>query len=201
MHCRMCSQRLPRPGRLCRECEQELDFARSARPGAGLALASQPDPLLLTEANERVRVPPRPVVVAAAFAVGLSAAAAIYAIHASWSTGKRESVMVDRPVDAGRGRLPPRPARESVVGIETPAIVPVTASAPGAQEPPNGRIAVASPPTRRPFDRVLGLADALDTCAREPVFARIACESKARARYCDGAAASIPQCAEAASRE
>jgi hypothetical protein len=56
-------------------------------------------------------------------------------------------------------------------------------------------------PSHRSFDRVLGLADALDNCAREPLFARLACEARARTRYCDGAAASIPQCADSTSRE
>ena len=34
-HCRMCSQRLTRPGRLCRECERELDRARATAESAG----------------------------------------------------------------------------------------------------------------------------------------------------------------------
>ena len=197
MHCRMCSQRLPRPGRLCRECEQELELARSARPPGGLAQGPRPDELLLIGASPWLRMPSRPVVVVAAFAVGLSAAAAVYAIHASWGTGGAESVMIDRP--AGRARSQQKPARESVVSVE--ALVPVGAAAPDAHDPPNDKIAVVSSPSHHSFDRVLGLADALDNCAREPLFARLACEARARTRYCDGAAASIPQCADSTSRE
>jgi hypothetical protein len=70
----MCSQRLPRPGRLCRECEQELELARSARPQGGFAQGPRPDELLLIGASPWLRMPSRPVVVVAAFAVGLSAA-------------------------------------------------------------------------------------------------------------------------------
>ena len=197
MHCRMCSQRLPRPGRLCRECEQELELARSARPQGGFAQGPRPDELLLIGASPWLRMPSRPVVVAAAFAVGLSAAAAVYAIHASWGTAGAESVMIDRP--AGRARSQQKPARESVVSVE--ALVPVGAAAPDAHDPPNDKIAVVSSPSHHSFDRVLGLADALDNCAREPLFARLACEARARTRYCDGAAASIPQCADSTSRE
>ena len=109
MHCRMCSQRLPRPGRLCRECEQELNLARSARPQGGFAQGPRPDELLLIGASPWLRMPSRPVVVVAAFAVGLSAAAAVYAIHASWGTAGAESVMIDRP--AGRAGSQPKPAR------------------------------------------------------------------------------------------
>ena len=92
MHCRMCSQRLPRPGRLCRECEQELELARLARPQGGLAQGSRPEELLLIGASPWLRMPSRPVVVVAAFAVGLSAAAAIYATHEIGRASSRERV-------------------------------------------------------------------------------------------------------------
>jgi len=39
MHCRMCSQRLPRPGRLCRECEREIDRERAAVEGFAAVVA------------------------------------------------------------------------------------------------------------------------------------------------------------------
>jgi len=100
---------------------------------------------------------------------------------------------------AGRAGSQPKPARESVVSVE--ALVPVGAAAPDAHDPPSDKIAVVSSPSRHSFDRVLGLADALDNCASEPLFARLACEARARTRYCDGAAASIPQCADSTSRE
>ena len=69
MRCRMCSQRLPRPGKLCRECERELDRARlAANTVAGLApLGPAFAPPTIEElpgegasgARFRLRAPPR----------------------------------------------------------------------------------------------------------------------------------------------
>jgi hypothetical protein len=46
------------------------------------------------------------------------------------------------------------------------------------------------------YDRVLAFSDALARCGDATFFARIACEERARTRYCDGAASQLPQCAE-----
>jgi len=64
--------------------------------------------------------------------------------------------------------------------------------------------AVAGPsePAGEGFDRVLGLANALETCSHQPIFARVACEYRARGRYCEEPGASqIPQCADRPPRD
>jgi hypothetical protein len=198
MHCRMCSQRLPRPGRLCRECEQELELAHSARQTAGPVQGTHPDELYLAGLCGWKRFPSRPIVVIAAFVVGVSAAAAVYGLRNSSNAG--ESVMIDR-YHATRVARPPTIAESTPSVPAAPALVRVTVVSPGAQNAIDASVESAAQPEHRTFDRVLGLADALDACAREHYFERLACEVRARARYCEGATATIPQCGQAASRE
>jgi len=198
MHCRMCSQRLPRPGRLCRECEQELELAHSARPLAGPVHGAQPDELYLAGLSSWKRFPSRPIVVVAAFVVGVSAAAAVYGLRTSTNAG--ESVMIDRH-HATRVARPLVTAESTVSAPAAPALVRVMVVSPGAQNAIDAPAESDAQPEHRALDRVLALADALDACGREHYFERLACEARARARYCEGAAATIPQCAQAASRE
>ena len=195
----MCSQRLPRPGRLCRECEQELELAQSARSLAGPVHGTQPDELYLAGLSGWKRFPARLIVVVAAFVVGVSAAAAVYGLRGSSNDGG--SVMIDR-YHGARVARPQASAESAVVSTTaTPALVRVTVVSPGAQKAIDANAEADAQPARHSFDRVLGLADALDACAREHYFERLACEVRARARYCEGAAATIPQCAQAANRE
>jgi len=121
----------------------------------------------------------------------------VYGLRGSSNVG--ESVMFDR-YQAARVKHPPIAA--SVASVPAaPALVRVTVVSPGAQTAIDAGAESVAQPEHRAFDRVLGLADALDTCAREHYFERLACEVRARARYCEGAAATIPQCAQAADRE
>lgn len=221
----MCSQRLPRPGRLCRECEQELNLARSTAKTLGGVLAPDPD------VDESLPMPgvagwaaraPRPTVVVAAFAVGITAALAVYALN-GWP-GARGSVMIDRDLSSVRARAPHRsfaggagdaaaarsadavqrqPARASDAPVAMPiAVTGATAPViPVQRSPHNERVASAASRAPVAYDRVLGLADALDGCALESPFARLACEQRARARYCEGASGRIPQCADPPARE
>lgn len=198
MRCRMCSQRLPRPGRLCRECEQELELAHSARQTGGPVHGTQPDELYLAGLSGWKRFPSRPIVVVAAFVVGVSAAAAVYGLRGSSNAG--ESVMFDR-YHATRVAGAAVTAESAVSVPAAPALVRVTVVSPGARTAIDAGAESVAQPEHRAFDRVLGLADALDACAREHYFERLACEVRARARYCEGATATIPQCAQAANRE
>lgn len=198
MHCRMCSQRLPRPGRLCRECEQELELAHAARQTASPVQGTHPDELYLAGLTGWKRFPSRPIVVVAAFVVGVSAAAAVYGLRGASNAG--ESVMFDRYHAASVAR-PPTIAESAASVPAAPALVRVTVVSPGAQAAIDSGAGSVAQPQHRAFDRVLGLADALDACAREHYFERLACEVRARARYCEGATATIPQCAQAANRE
>ena len=173
MHCRMCSQRLPRPGRLCRECDQEVSFARSrAKAFDGL-----PPPGFDVEGVEpggarwTARVATRPIIIAAAFVAGIAGAGAFYAVGGTPGAFARQSVMIDRDLTLLRPRT-----------VQAPRTAPTM------------RVASATAHTPAAYDRVLGLADALDGCAQQSFFARLACEERARARYCDGAAGRIPEC-------
>src|SRR4029079_3532328 len=101
MQCRMCSQRLTRPGKLCRECDQELARARAAAASAqGLSSVSS-----LIESSEAAseyrlagtsRLGAAPVLVAAAFVVVIGAAIALYSVERSPALGSAASVMIDR---------------------------------------------------------------------------------------------------------
>ena len=96
MQCRMCSQRLTRPGRLCRECECELERARQVGVAAGEPAA----------AGELLDVPAivgggwaapmrAPVaIVATAFAVGIAGAVALHVADTSHVRAPSRSVML-----------------------------------------------------------------------------------------------------------
>lgn len=185
MHCRMCSQRMTGPGRLCRECERELDRARAASASVGDLSSAAPlvdaarmsagDPPGLAE-----RLPSRGTLLVAAFSVGLALAVSFYAARGSHPRAAAESVMIGRDLSNVR----PREIRAPASATPRAGDAPAAASAPVAHR--NGG-----------YDRVLGLADALDTCASETPYARVACEQRARARYCAASGAErIPQCAE-----
>ena len=117
-NCRMCSQRLPRPGRLCRECERELDRARAVAASVDTLSPAMPLVDVARLANEppggwSAQLRSRPTVVVGAFAVGIAAAIAFYVVDlshasapgASWesrarrSTSRGELEMKPRPVD------------------------------------------------------------------------------------------------------
>jgi hypothetical protein len=210
----MCSQRLPRPGRLCRECEQELNLGRSSASTLGGTLSADPDAdarLGLLGAGVRL---PRSTIVVSAFVAGVTLAAAVYALNPWPATRPRGSVMIDRDLSAIPARAPHRSAAGGAAGgmsgdvasrapartDDAPVPVPVvaTASATDVQSSTRDeRAASTASQARVAYDRVLGLANALDGCAPQSPFARLACEQRARARYCEGADGRIPQCTDA----
>jgi len=193
MHCRMCSQRLPRPGRLCRECEQELNLARSTAKTLETVVASAPDVderlPLLGAAGWAARAP-RSTVIVATFAVGITVAAAVYALNGWPGAASGRSVMIDRDLGSVRARAPHRLVAIAATVSTAPVVVPAQ------RNPRNESVASAASPAPVAYDRVLGLANALDGCALESPFARLACEQRARAHYCEGADGRIPQCAD-----
>ena len=168
------------------------------RVPAGPVHGAQPDELYLAGLSGWKRFTSRPIVVVAAFIVGVTAAAAVYGLRASSNAG--ESVMIDR-YHARSVARPPAAAQSAVSVHAAPALVRVTVVSPGAQNANDASAESAGQPEHRVFDRVLGLADALDACAREHYFERLSCEVRARVRYCEGATATIPQCVQAANRE
>ena len=240
-NCRMCSQRLPRPGRLCRECERELDRARAVAASVDTLSPAMPLVDVARLANEppggwSAQLRSRPTVVVGAFAVGIAAAIAFYVVDLSHASAPGASVMIDRDLTNVRPRdrravTPPfqaehapraavtqsLPAEQVVRVTATPrnAVVPVartptmvTAAATTNASPVSAgsqpSITAAAPARAEPasYDRVLGLADALESCSHETLFARVACEHNARTRFCEAAGApQIPQCAERPARE
>jgi hypothetical protein len=219
MRCRMCSQRLPRPGRLCRECDRELERARYAGVSIG-ELAPSPSSVeasRMAPSGSRARSPGP--VIAAAFSVGLVAAVALHVVDKSEAAVTRASVMPEGNA--------PRALRRVSIGdasaLAVTAVVEAPASRPGTAPvtPRMARPPVREPATRDPVVESHGesdapaqvavvapaqhatqragvpdgtLEDALSHCSGERFLARPACEERARARYCDGAAASA-QCA------
>jgi hypothetical protein len=109
MHCRMCSQRLTRPGKLCRECERELQRARDA--GASVGELTPPAPMIGASRMAgtllaRLRSPGP--VVAAAFAVGVLSAVSLHVVRYSTAATSPVSVMLERDHGGARVRAFPR---------------------------------------------------------------------------------------------
>jgi hypothetical protein len=217
--CRMCSQRLTRPGKLCRECERELQRARaaaesvdtlsSAIPVIDAARVAEPAPL-----GFAARLRSRPSVLAIAFSVGIASAAVLYFAQDPRPAAAPGSVMLDRDLSGIRARgADPPAARIAPARPRTDAMLATAAEDRGATprpQPPGPdrrkpvvvtMAATASQPAPATYDRVLALAHALDECAQESLFGRIACEHRARMRYCEGAAGRIPQCLQAPPRD
>ena len=170
----MCSQRLTRPGRLCRECERELDRERAAADGLA-AVVELPDSAGGLEVARFGALRSRSVALAAAFAIGIGIAGGVYVATGVPSRDAGASVMIDRDLS----------------GIK-PRAVRAPASSQGSASPGTIAVAHSSAPS---YDRVLGLADALDRCSDAAPDARLACEARARAVYCGSAGADrIPQC-------
>jgi hypothetical protein len=217
MQCRMCSQRLPRPGRLCRECDRELERARYAGVSIGElapALASA-DASRMAASGWRARVRSPGPVIAAAFFVGLVAAIALHVVDKSEAAVTHVSVMPDTHASPGLRRVsigdalpvtgtgatqasPPALAPVSKIAIPVRSPVPrEAATAPHDANDAPAQIALAAPAPRETnaaAEPAGMLADALAQCGGERFLARPACEERARARYCGDAAASA-QCA------
>lgn len=146
--CRMCSQRLTRPGRLCRECERELDRARHAGVAIG-ELAPVLSPLdasrIAGDAGLRWPRPPG-ALIAAAFAIGVTGAIALHAVesssHAAVAT---DSVMFDaRPATRSQRVSPdatPTAAHDAQPGAASAAAARVPREAPATPATPAARVA------------------------------------------------------------
>ena len=174
--CRMCSQRLTRPGKLCRECERELDRERAAADGLAAVVELPDSGGAGPEAASLGALRSRTVALFVAFGLGIGIAASAWVVH-----GTRNAQDAGASVMIGR----------DLSGI-TPREVRVPAPAQRSAAP--GAIAVAHS-AALPYDRVLGLADALERCSDATPHARLACEARARDAYCGSAGADrIPQC-------
>ena len=120
-HCRMCSQRLTRPGRLCRECERELTRARMAGVPLEPSGAPATDEVARMAVTTRdmggaPRLRGRAPVVVAALAIGAAIAATLHASQRFDAADAPRSVMLERdlsdlrprafaPVDAPAARV------------------------------------------------------------------------------------------------
>jgi len=219
MQCRMCSQRLPRPGRLCRECDRELERARYAGVSIGELAPALPsvDASRMAASGWRARVRSPGPVIAAAFSVGLVAAVALHVVDKSEAAVTHGSVMLDTRASRElrhvsiRGASPLPVIEHGAPAASAPPVIPVAkvatpvrASVPrdvpiarhDASDAP-AQIALAAPEARETnaaAEPAGMLGDALAHCGGERFHARPACQERARARYCGDAAASA-QCA------
>ena len=220
MQCRMCSQRMTRAGKLCRECERELERARQVGATVG---ESARDAFVDVPASAgwpwMLRAPV--VIIAAAFAAGVAGAVALHVADASRGRVASRSVMVDAVLSPGLRQIslgvsqppstepdevnvkanrrvaaaPPARARQAV---SPPALAQQTVSPPLMAAPEVRQVAIPMPPSRASgahANPAHALDDALARCADEAFFARPACEERARTRHCADAAAPLPQCA------
>jgi hypothetical protein len=140
--CRMCSQRLTRPGRLCRECERELDRARHAGVAIGelAPVLSSLDASRIAGAGLRWPRPPG-ALIAAAFAIGVTGAIALHAVESSsHATMATDSVMFDTRPATRSHRVTPdvtrtathdaEPGAERTAAASVPREAPATAGTP-----------------------------------------------------------------------
>jgi len=221
--CRMCSQRLTRPGRLCRECERELSRARYVGLSAGepplVAALPETLPMAGNEWLAHVRAPAS--VVAIAFAFGVAATVTLQVIEHSEAAVAHDSVMLGSHAASVRQVSIVSPGTASAnassepVPVDASATVDVT-SAPVSTRPPKRTVGVTrvaapvqtadsthallnvpaaadSAPAPAHVDAGAALDEALARCGEEPFLARPDCEQRARARYCD-ATNSLPRC-------
>ena len=219
-HCRLCSQRLTRPGRLCRECECELARTRYAGTPAGeLApafAAAETSRMAGGEWLRRARAPGS--IVAIAFATGIAAAVTLQVVERSEAAVAGTSVMLGSQagslrqtsiVSAGaaasaQGSEPVPVAASATVDVRsgpapakraTHPAAHATAATPvqmGSVEQPGESTSSGNVAAPAP-DASGALGEALARCGDEPFLARPDCEQRVRARYCD-AAAPLPQC-------
>jgi hypothetical protein len=219
MQCRMCSQRLPSAGRLCRECDRELERARYAGVSIGELAPALPavDASRMAASGWRARARSPGPVIAAAFSVGLVAAVALHVVDKSEAAVTHGSVMLDARASrelrhVSIGDAPPLPVVEhGAPPASAPSAAPVAKMAAPMRAPvPRDVVIAPHEPSDAPAQIALAavepretngaaepaamLGDALAHCSGERFFARPACEERARARYC-GDAATSAQCA------
>lgn len=208
MQCRMCSQRLTRPGKLCRECEHELDRARYSGMSidALVAQSGGGEASRLAEPGWLSRVRSPGTIVAVAFAIGVGSAGLLRIVEMQSPTAPAHSVMpdVDAPsllrdvafdAPTPKSRVAPRRhettlAHAAVTVPDPVTVIAVTQSAPTAIafHATSARVASVSSPGAE-------LDAALAHCNEERFFARPGCRQRARARYCAGDASELAQCA------
>src|SRR5690242_17442508 len=217
--CRMCSQRLTRSGRLCRECERELSRARFVGLSAGEPplIAALPETLPMAGQQWLARIRGPASVVAIAFAFGVAATVTLQVIERSEAAVAHDSVMLGSHAASVRQvSIVSAGASSSQATSQT---VPIDATVDVSSAPASGRAAKRAVATRvvapmqtadsthavvnapaaadstpaPAHDAAAALDDALGRCGEEPFLARPDCEQRARARYCD-ATTSLPRC-------
>ena len=219
--CRMCSQRMTRPGRLCRECERELQRARFAGVSLGeiepMVASAEASRLVANDWLARIRTPGSAIAVA--FAIGVAATVALHVADNSEAAITHGSVMLDaqqvshlRQVSiASASAAAADDARRQAIGALEPVrttppksstpdarsrVAPRTTAIAQAETDEESHVALQRPPAHAvapTFDVEDALRNAIAHCGDEPFLARPSCEQQARARYCDSAAP-LPQC-------
>jgi hypothetical protein len=210
MQCRMCSQRLTRPGKLCRECEHELDRARYSGISidALVAQSGGGEASRLAEPGWLSRVRSPATIVAVAFAIGVGSAGLVHIVETQPPSAPVHSVMpdvdeptpirgiaFDAPAPSPATRVAPQRHKTTVAHAPITAPEPVTTVAVAH----NAETTIAFHATGTRVASVSSQAAALDmalaNCSEERFFARPGCQQRARARYCVGDASELAQCA------
>ena len=197
-HCRMCSQRLTRPGRLCRECERELTRARMAGVPLEPSGAPATDEVARMAVTTRdmggaPRLRGRAPVVVAALAIGAAIAATLHASQRFDAADAPRSVMLERDLSDLRPRAfapvtTPATSVERAASSEPPArAAPIQGSAVrvvAVETPPNAVAPNAKPRVVR-IASVTASAAAIEPVAQVEPAERGAAPAIARAKSYD----------------
>ena len=200
-HCRMCSQRLTRPGRLCRECERELSRARMAglslEPSGSPATDEAPRMAMTVTAHDRggrAWLRGRAPVVVGALAIGAAIAATLHASQRFDAADAPRSVMLERDLSDLRPRAfapvtTPAASVERAASSGPPArAAPIEASAVrvvAVETPPNAVAPNAKPRVVRIASVTANAAAAIEPVAQVEPAERGAAPAIAHARSYD----------------
>jgi len=217
MRCRICSEVLSGPGKICPDCKLELDGGRlaTAEVWATEATVNALTPLVpLIDTSRNASAPSRNlwgtttqsrvIAIAAACSVAVASAAATYFEWRSIAfvappTAER---YVSLAAGATSDELPSAGPALSTTRAAEPDIGSISAAPALAQRKivGSGHLAVGKHVAAEPraIATATGerptLANALASCKPESVFARFVCEQLVRIRYCKGKMGQVPEC-------
>jgi hypothetical protein len=217
MRCRICSEVLWGPGRICPDCKLELDGGRlvAAEVLATEAAVNALTPLVpLIDTSRDASAPSRnlwgttpqsrAIAIAAACSVAVASAAAAYFEWRSiaFVAPPAAERYVSLAADATSHELPSAELTLSTMRAAEPD-TPSRSAAPTLalrKAVESAHLAVAKHVATEPnsIATAIGgrptLADALASCKPEFAFARFVCEQLVRIRYCNGKMGQVPEC-------
>jgi hypothetical protein len=218
MRCRICSELVSGHGKICEDCEVELDHRRMAAAevratDAAVTVLSPSVPLIDTSRNASApshklwgtTPKSRAIALAAGCSVAVASAAATYFEWRSIAFGAppAPAAYVSRAGDAMSDELssaePFAPSTTRAAG--TDSVSRSAAATPTRRqvlEPRHLAVGKGSPTEPKSITTSVGdrptLAGALASCNSEFLLVRLACEQLARARYCERKTGQVPEC-------